>query len=538
MAQSYVSQSPGYEQKASLVGFSSAMSEKVSRIPQIPTMRNNNRTLKPGVSRLELMRDNYEKKLLREKEQRLKEIRTQNRERLCIGGTVREFFAERRAMEASAKENKNSSALPPIDLHFKQMKEQKHREISSSEGSPQTRTFQNWSNPQTLVQPVAASKKPEVFSPQAYGTQHVPYSRNKHGRYLPPKKRSAGVDKQNPLPPLHQGVSNTYQPPTPNKRYETHANLETKEEPVHIPKPPVKRKQHIARTVNKQVAHTFITNQTTSDLNDYDYDDNDFRQEESPLPNLSKVKALRTKRLSQQKLNATTSSKNVKLTDFQKWQMEQDDARQERLDKHNKKKYSENYEDDVNSVTVREDLAQQEKELLEMINAEKNRLQAIQRQREELDEQERIEKEEEEKWKKQNEEYFTASKLKEKNFLQEKKRKVPTPEPLPDQETDVEIVPGPSVDFYEQKAMLAQGPQDLCLDLSPCSICGRKFAKERLAKHEKVCEQSSKKKRKQFDMIKQRALGQEHEQYVKDGKYKLEPEKKVSYLYSRFIFMT
>merc|ERR1711973_332253 len=69
------------------------------------------------MSRLELMRNNYEKKLLKEKEQRLTEIRNHNKERLRSGGTVREFFAERRAMEASAKGKKNSSALPPIDLH-------------------------------------------------------------------------------------------------------------------------------------------------------------------------------------------------------------------------------------------------------------------------------------------------------------------------------------------------------------------------------------------------------------------------------------
>ncbi|EDO29664.1 predicted protein, partial [Nematostella vectensis] len=65
--------------------------------------------------------------------------------------------------------------------------------------------------------------------------------------------------------------------------------------------------------------------------------------------------------------------------------------------------------------------------------------------------------------------------------------------------------------------------------LSPCSICGRNFQTDRLEKHQKVCAKNSTRKRKAFDMTKQRTAGTEHEKYVKAGAHKQEPEKKVDW---------
>lgn len=546
MAQTYIGQSPGYEQKTHLLQYSSAMPEQVSKHPQIETsMRNSSKGLKPGMSRLEMMKINYEKKLLREKEQRLKEISIQNKERIYSGRTVREFFAERRELEAKAKERKNTTSLPPIDLHFKKMKEQKQRESTSSESSPQADHFKPraQSNTKKVEAPSKKFNGSLMFS--GYSQTHQPH--DTASKYPQPKKRTVGIDKQNPLPPLHQGVARAKKPPTPNRRYETHTILTNNDKPDHqVSQTLVKQKKPKGKTLSKKISQTVITSDTASDMS-ADHDDlNNCWQDESPRPNLSKVKALREKRLSQQKLSVITSSKPKKLTDFQRWQMEQDNARQERLDRYNK----ENSTDDVDSV-VNDDLAQREKELLERINAEKTRLQAIQRQREELDRQERIDKEEEEKWKQRNEKYFkqesktklnskadkevlhdkpmqenlTTSKPKEVKIVQRQQRKVPSPKHSPEPEED-QVVPGPSTDFYEQKALEAKEQGEASLDLSPCSICGRNFATERLLKHEKVCKQSSEKKRKMFDSRKQRARGQDHEQYVLDGKYKEEPEKK------------
>ena len=516
MAQTSVSHSPSYEQKARFARYSSGMPEQQRRIRQVDSaMRSSQTDLKQGMSRLELMRDNYAKKLLREKEQRLNEIKNQSKERnLRSGGTVREFFAERRAMQASAKANKNSSPLPPIDLHFRQMKEQRQRELSSSDSLNRTYTFQN---PSTTLRSVAThGKNFEVFSPQAQ-----PQLRGVPGRYLPTKKKSTGVDKQNPLPSLHQRQSSTSQ--LPNKRYETHNNFET-----IYSTPTIKRKRYIPGQVNKKTA-SLLNIQTTSDIDFYDDDDDNFEPEELFPPNLSRVKALRHKRLSQQKLSKNTISKETKVTEFEKRQVELDNTKKQRNNKVKKGKSYDSYECGIDSDT-NDGLAQQEKELLEMINREKSKLHEIQKQRQEMDEQERVEREQYNKLERENEQYsrcrnvinkvpfdnyndseeddehfitsFTTSKLKQKMSLKQKqKQEEPSPETQDSLESSFKGVSGSATNYYEQKAKEASKEQDANLHLSPCPVCGRKFATERLSKHEKVCRKTSVKKRKKLNEL-------------------------------------
>ncbi|ELT91310.1 hypothetical protein CAPTEDRAFT_116440, partial [Capitella teleta] len=51
--------------------------------------------------------------------------------------------------------------------------------------------------------------------------------------------------------------------------------------------------------------------------------------------------------------------------------------------------------------------------------------------------------------------------------------------------------------------------------LVQCSLCGRKFADDRLAKHTKICKSNAKKKpRKVFDPIKMRIAGTEQAKFV------------------------
>lgn len=45
------------------------------------------------------------------------------------------------------------------------------------------------------------------------------------------------------------------------------------------------------------------------------------------------------------------------------------------------------------------------------------------------------------------------------------------------------------------------------VDLAPCNICGRKFKKERLSQHKKVCSKTAGKKRKVFNMSNARKKG-------------------------------
>ncbi|XP_063387341.1 uncharacterized protein LOC134673306 isoform X2 [Cydia fagiglandana] len=48
----------------------------------------------------------------------------------------------------------------------------------------------------------------------------------------------------------------------------------------------------------------------------------------------------------------------------------------------------------------------------------------------------------------------------------------------------------------------------------PCSVCGRRFAEDRLAKHEGICRKAQTKKRKPFDALKHRLAGTEAEPFI------------------------
>lgn len=165
-------------------------------------------------------------------------------------------------------------------------------------------------------------------------------------------------------------------------------------------------------------------------------------------------------------------------------------------------------------------------------------------QREELVEQEIRQKEEDEKWlaeKQSLEEQAiipqqTLAKdsnqtkkvaLKKASTLPKVPRKVKTPpQQLQGEELDTteKIHDNAYRDFYEHQT---QDVGEVSVDVSPCSICGRKFAVDRLAKHIKICAKSSKSKRKVFDTRKHRSEGTEHEKYVQSGKYLEEPKAKV-----------
>ncbi|KAJ8963135.1 hypothetical protein NQ318_018600 [Aromia moschata] len=54
-------------------------------------------------------------------------------------------------------------------------------------------------------------------------------------------------------------------------------------------------------------------------------------------------------------------------------------------------------------------------------------------------------------------------------------------------------------------------------DLAECGYCGRRFAADRLQKHEDICSKTGKKKRKVYDATKHRVAGTELETYVLRG---------------------
>ena len=52
-------------------------------------------------------------------------------------------------------------------------------------------------------------------------------------------------------------------------------------------------------------------------------------------------------------------------------------------------------------------------------------------------------------------------------------------------------------------------------DLTSCNNCGRNFAEDRIDKHQEICFKTASKKRKTFDMAKQRLEGTDAESFVK-----------------------
>ena len=497
---------------------------------------------KQRLSRLELLRNDYNKKLQMEREEKINKLRVIQQENgvkqhhpKSGGGTVREFFAERRALEASRQGQKNPELLPPIESHFKRVKEKK-----------QDMQLRGQAKKEQAAQPVPVGRrvslKQETQVPQQ--SVHVPL---KHNTRTQPRqagvlvrKRTKGIDKQDPLPPVNKGGSEVAKrkPPTPNKRYETHSVLMQDGEDDYessgpfVPVPPIQRKP-----VAKRTKVPLPPPSGEESASDYDDALSTLTDHSSIPPNLSKLKAkaLRQRQLSKQKLNVTNLEQDIgKLTDFQKWQMDQDAERKERLEKHRQK--NENSE---------MSLSQRERELLQKIQEEQSKLANLKQQKRELEEQEKRQTEEDEKWLKEKQSIEQSLlQPQEITHVQESKqtrkkvsKKIEKPhvhktlqkETRPSQaheDSEENIHDKAQSNFY---AEMTEDMGEVVVDVSPCSICGRKFAPDRLAKHEKVCAKTANSKRKVFDTSKHRSLGTDYEKYVLSGKHLEEPEKKVSY---------
>ena len=80
------------------------------------------------------------------------------------------------------------------------------------------------------------------------------------------------------------------------------------------------------------------------------------------------------------------------------------------------------------------------------------------------------------------------------------------------------------LDFYARAAAEADSPGGK-VTMAPCKVCGRNFARERLAKHQKICQGSTSKKRKVFDVSKMRTQGTEMAKFYNPRKAMKPPPK-------------
>ena len=503
-------------------------------------MSHNKSAPKKRLSRLELLRSDFSKKLQIEREEKINKLRVIQQENSLKqgnnnGGMVREFFAERRALESTRKGQKNPELLPPIESHFKKVKGQKQESFPQGvvKNEQQAKTNLTYGKQISLKQEPWPVQKP---LPTKYSTRTQTRNIGVNMR-----KRTKGIDKQDPLPPVNKGGSEVRRrkPPTPNKRYETHSVL--KQDEVEgfessgppMPIPPIERKSKRSKVPLPPPSRE----ESASEYDDAQSTQTDYS---SIAPNLSrlKAKALKQRQLSKQKLIDTNKTQeNAKLTDFQKWQMEQDKERTERLEKHRQK----------SEVP----LSQREKDLMKQIQEEQLRLEKLKLQRKELEEQEKQQKAEDAKWlaeKRSLEEQAILPQqysAEDSNLTKKvapkkatKLRKQPVKETTPPKQVQEEELDGNENihdnayhHFYEEQT---KDVDEVPVDVSPCSICGRKFATDRLSKHEKVCAKTSNSKRKVFDTRKHRSEGTEHAKYVQSGKYLEEPKSRVGVTFNLF----
>ena len=498
-----------------------ATSAKLSQV-EYNDMSHGRNGPKKQLSRLELLRDDFNKKLQIEREEKINKLRQIQQENSMkqnrSGGTVREFFVERRALEATRRGKKNPELLPPIQSHFDSVRKQKHN--MSTQGH-----FRN-------EQP-SASKRISLKDQSQIPQKSLPRKPTTTSRTQPKQigvsiyKRTKGIDRQNPLPPVYKADSGVVKrkPATPNKRYETHSVLlqndveEVESFDSSIPIPPIQPKP-----ITEQAQRPIQAQSVNSD-ND---DSQSIITDHSDLPpKLSKLKekVLRQRQLSKQKLNSVNhqQEENVKLTDFQRWQMEQDLERKQRLHKLKEK---------TEKSSSEASLSQREKDLLLKIQEEQSRLENLKQQRKELEEQEKRQQKEDEKW-------LAQKQSLEKSLLPPKPLEVSKPtntvpkrateaNPMIDHNDSVLDDADNNNNFYAEQT---EGMGEVAVDVTPCSICGRKFATDRLVKHEKVCAKASTSKRKIYDTRKHRSMGTDHEQYVASGKYLEEPKKRVSEIF-------
>lgn len=84
--------------------------------------------------------------------------------------------------------------------------------------------------------------------------------------------------------------------------------------------------------------------------------------------------------------------------------------------------------------------------------------------------------------------------------------------------------PNDGLDFYARAAMEADAGGSK-VEMAACNVCGRNFARDRLAKHEKICQGSTNKKRRVFDMSKMRTQGTEMAKFYNPRKPMKPPPK-------------
>ncbi|XP_050404818.1 zinc finger C2HC domain-containing protein 1C [Patella vulgata] len=508
-------------------------------------------------TKLDLMKEEYHRKLMKEREHKIIEMYENNQKKALErvsrfdqrgqrGNSVRNFFEEARALEASGNMN-------AIQQHY------------------------NRSNKDTR-----RSSVPNV--PKTYG------------------KRSAGKDRENLLAPIDRKLNgeNPFSSKPQRARQPMYSDGEVNRTSA------VKSYSAPVSSKSKRIDINDMDPTKTHNLEDASF----YSSGSSSPPELAQLSTLKRKNSINKKdpLPGIPKESQEKLTDFQKWQLEQVRAREERLHRHRsqgKIMGSEKYDSDEgidsdkdNQINVEEEILRKQQELMNKIAQQQAELDRIKTEKDKQAEMERREEEKRqqkaiiEREKQQKKERERQRKQEEKDRKEEMKRQMqeerraaeeeaermreeenqrkseqrqeygnhtyrhenqsssqnpspppshnyrphppanrkPATRPQPRNRTptepgeEIEHIPGPDVNFYIQAAAQDNsGGQSM--QLGECRMCGRRFAVDRLAKHENACK-TAQKKRKKFDPTKMRTQGTEMAPYQNSAKSKSKPAPK------------
>ncbi|XP_052058178.1 zinc finger C2HC domain-containing protein 1C-like isoform X2 [Mytilus californianus] len=340
MSKSIVERPPAYRGPSKIPRFAHARQP----LPGIEMENVNNSGRRP--SKLMQLKTDYQDRIMREKEEKMVRLYEDNQkrtlERVNSKGVVRDFFRERHEIERG---NGIATQIPTINQHFKQKRnEQKYGETDFFE------------------------------------KRKVPGEKVKRGGYG--NRNAIGRDKANPLAPIDR--NNTTPPIT--RKPQIHGRPWTKED-----KKPKANDESVPKSapapygMNSGVELYGPVTQSPSD--------------DTPPPNLSQLKKLQKQKIKTNRSNMSPSTQRSKMSDFQKWQVEQDESRSERLKKHSR---MQNDSDEENFHEGDEDeILSKQQELMEKIQRQKDELERMRREREKEEE---MEKKEMEKRKRREEE--------------------------------------------------------------------------------------------------------------------------------------
>lgn len=338
-----------------------------------PVMRGQSRYQNggPGLkqSRLEMLQADYQRKLMKEKEEKMLHLYEETQQRaldrvtrpengsLNRGGSVREFFKERRALEAQGK-----GGVPPIQQHYSQYQK-------SPNGSAKTyHSSMSYSS--------ASSHKSGVSYNSGYGN-----SRSAPQAY----RNSAGRDRANPLAPIEPKTG----PVSPRS------------EPVRgrAPVPPIQQKPRLyQRKPSEGKPDVDMNGNRTYQGQMYqEQGSTGYTATSPPSPHLKGAGPRPPVHRDSHRSRGPGQESPQKLTDFQKWQQEQNKAREERLQRRklpqqSNSRASEGSERDErdSGIDVNEEIRRRQEELEARLHAEQAELQRLQTQRQQKEEKVRL----------------------------------------------------------------------------------------------------------------------------------------------------